>query len=106
VCPSEVSDIEREIWQRYRDRGVVVWGIVSQDTRAQASRFVRQMGLTFPVLFDANATVLDRFGRLRHSFSTIYPQDWIVGVDGKVSYVNAGYEPDEMRAVLEAELLR
>ena len=104
MCPSEVSDIEREIWQRYRDRGVVVWGIASQDDRAQVLRFRDQMGATFPILLDENAEVLNRYGRLRHSFGTLYPQDWIVGKDGKVAYVNPGYELDEMTAILEEEL--
>ena len=30
-----------------------------------------------------------------------YPQDWIVGPDGTILYVNNGFEPDEMRFVLE-----
>ena len=30
----------------------------------------------------------------------------VIGVDGKVAYVNSGYEPDEMMAVLEAELAK
>lgn len=106
MCPSEVSDIEQEIWQAYRDRGVVVWGIASQDDRAQVQAFKSQMGLTFPVLFDGSGAVLDQYGRLRHGFGTIYPQDYIVGIDGKVAYVNAGYAPDEMVQVIEAELAR
>ena len=106
MCPSEVSDIERQIWQRFAADGVVVWGIASQDDRDRASRFREQLGLTFPILFDGDGSVLDRYGALRHSFGTVYPQDWIVGRDGKVAYVNAGYEPDEIVAIIEAELAR
>lgn len=106
MCPSEVSDIEREIWARYQDRGVQVWGIASQDERPRLLRFKAQMGLTFPILFDERTEVLNRYGNLRHSFDTIYPQDWIVGVDGRVAYVNPGYDPEAMRAVIEAELAR
>jgi len=36
--------------------------------------------------------------------SAAYPQDWIVGVDGKIAYANNAFEPDEMRAVIEREL--
>jgi len=106
VCPSEVSDVEAQIWQEYQSRGVVVWGIASQDERARVSRFKAQLGLTFPILYDDRGQVLNRYGRLRHSFGTVYPQDWIVGVDGKVAYVNPGYEPDEITAILDAELAR
>lgn len=64
------------------------------------------MGVTFPVLFDQGGTVQSQYGRLRHSFGTVYPQDWIVGIDGTVVYVNPGYEPDEMVATIEAELAK
>lgn len=106
MCPSEVSDIEREIWQNYRDRGVRVWGIASQDERDRVLRFKAQMGLTFPILFDQGTEVLNRYGNLPHSFDTIYPQDWVVGVDGRVAYAHPGYDPEALAAVIEAELAR
>lgn len=85
---------------------MVVWGIASQDERARVVRFTAQMGLTFPVLFDEDSEVLNRYGSLPHSFDTIYPQDWVVGVDGRVAYVNPGYDPEGLTALLEAELAR
>lgn len=106
MCPSEVSDVERQVWQRYRDQGVVVWGIASQDRREAVVRFQQQMGLTFPILFDEGSVVLNRFGNLRHSFDTVYPQDWVVGIDGRVAYASPGYRPEEMRAVIDAQLAR
>lgn len=62
--------------------------------------------MTFPILFDQGGQVHNRYGALRHSFGTVYPQDWIVGIDGQVAYVNPGYEADELEAVLDAELAR
>ena len=62
------------------------------------------MGLTFPILFDGGGLVHGSYGELRHEFGTRYPQDWIIGVDGTLLYVNTAYEPDEMTAVIEAEL--
>ena len=35
-----------------------------------------------------------------------FPQDWIIGSDGRVAYVNNAYEPDEMIDVIERELVR
>jgi hypothetical protein len=36
--------------------------------------------------------------------SAAFPQDWIVGPDGRIVYENNGFEPDEMRYVLEQTL--
>ena len=36
--------------------------------------------------------------------SAAFPQDWIVGPDGRILYSNNGFEPDEMRFVLDQAL--
>ena len=43
---------------------------------------------------------------LRAANNRIYPQDWIIGVDGTVVHVNTVYEPEEMKAILEIELAK
>jgi len=35
---------------------------------------------------------------------TIYPQDWIIGADGRVVYANSGYEPETMVTLVEEQL--
>ena len=35
-----------------------------------------------------------------------YPQDWVIGADGRVAYVNTAYEADEIRAIVEEELAK
>ena len=106
MCPSEVSDIESTLWQTYQARGVVVWGIGSQDEFSTLEGFAKQMGLTFPVLWDDGAVVKAEYDPGKVPTNSAYPQDWIVGVDGTIAYVNTTYEPDEMFAILEAELAK
>ena len=60
--------------------------------------------LSFPILIDEGGEVMGRYNQLAAFESTVFPQDWIVGKDGKVAYVNPGYELDEMTAILEEEL--
>ena len=50
------------------------------------------MGLTYPILFDEGGLVHDQYnpGDIPTS---LYPQDWIIGADGRVRYVNTIYDP-------------
>jgi peroxiredoxin len=66
--------------------------------------FTEQMGLTYPVLFDEDGAVLAKYDAGKSSTNSVYPQDWIIGVDGTVRYVNRNYEPIEMMAIIDAEL--
>ena len=36
--------------------------------------------------------------------SAAYPQDWVIGSDGTVVYMNNGFELDAMLAAIEAQL--
>ena len=104
MCPSEVSDVQSTLWQHYQDKGVIVWGIGSQDAYDSLVLFADQMGITFPILFDDGAVVQADYNPGKGPTNSVYPQDWIIGADGTVVYVNTVYDPDEMYAVLDAEL--
>ncbi len=74
------------------------------DDGATLRSFVADLGLTYPILWDEGGAVYQDYGVLRDVPFAIFPQDWIVGSDGRVAYVNNAYEPDEMVHVIEREL--
>lgn len=55
-CKREAPDLE-SFWRRYRSHGVVVLGVDSGDTRSSARRFLRAHGVTYPIVFDHDATL-------------------------------------------------
>ena len=68
--------------------------------------FTELMGLTYPVLHDEAGELLVVYDPGKPPTNSAYPQDYIVGVDGTVVYVNTKYEPDEMIDVIEEELTK
>ncbi len=84
---------------------MVVWGIGSEDELDDLATYAEQMGLSFPVLYDEGSVVQDQYNPGSVPTNSVYPQDWIIGADGTVKYVNTVYDPEEMMAVLDAELL-
>ena len=83
---------------------MVVWGIASQEPRETVQRFVDQYGITFPVLLDETGRVNSDYAQSVPFPSGAYPQDWVIGPDGLVKYVNNGFELDAMQSGLDAEL--
>jgi peroxiredoxin len=101
---SEVSDIDQTIWEEYKDQGLVVWGIGPDDDFETLVNYQAQYGITFPILFDELGAVHELYNQQRAFQGTIYPDEWIIGADGKVVYLSAGYDYAEMKAVVEEEL--
>jgi cytochrome c biogenesis protein CcmG, thiol:disulfide interchange protein DsbE len=54
-CREEAPVLEAA-WKRYRDDGVRFLGVNVQDTEGDARRFVRDYGITYPVVRDAERT--------------------------------------------------
>jgi len=56
-CKREAPTLEK-FWQQVKGKGVVVLGVdTGPDARSDGRKFVAAHGITYPVVFDANATV-------------------------------------------------
>lgn len=71
-CRVEMPEIER-VWQAYKDKGLVVLGVDTtfQDSEQDAIAFVRELNLTFPILFDRTGGTSNRY-QLRALPSTFF----------------------------------
>jgi len=60
VCGEEAPIIER-IWTRYRPLGIEVLGVHVEDTEADARRFLKNVGATYPAGMDPRRQIANRF---------------------------------------------
>lgn len=60
-CREEAPMLER-VWREFEDDGLVMLGIATQDTVEAAREFVKEEGLTYPMVWDPGA---DLFKELR-----------------------------------------
>ena len=98
--------MEQGVWQKYKDQGVVVWGIASDDYYDSVVFYTEQLGLSFPVLFDEGGVVNTSYNSGPKFTNSRFPQDWVIGVDGTVVYVSNQYDPEVMTHVIEQELAK
>lgn len=84
-CRAEMAALNN-VYARYRESGLVVLGVnaTSQDDEAAARAFVKQEGLTFPIVFDRDGST-GRTYRI-HSLPTSY----FIGRDGVIREVIIG----------------
>ena len=82
---------------------MVVWGIASADSEGDLRTFVAQYGITFPILID-NQGVHLQYAQQTAFPTAAYPQDWVIGADGTVVYLNNGFELEAMLSAIASEL--
>ncbi len=76
-CKEETPRLQKA-WERWRGEGVVVVGIDAQDFRADAKRFMKRFGVTYPVVYDGKGSLLGRYG------VTGFPETFFVSRDGRL----------------------
>jgi peroxiredoxin len=82
-CRDESPALE-SFHRRYRDRGFSVLGIDTQDLSGDGQAFVREFGLTYPHLRDADGAAAEDYG------TTGVPESFLVDPEGKVRLVRRG----------------
>lgn len=78
-----------------------MWGVASADPPRDLHDYADTLGLTFPILLDEGGVVHADYAMASAFPSAAYPQDWVIGPDGRIAYANNAFEPDEIRLVLD-----
>ena len=110
-----MPDIEERLWQKYRDKGLVVVGVnpggrggvrgaASTDDIGGVQRFTEKLGVTFRVGLEQTGSYLAFAENFRGA--NPFPVDVIVDRHGKVAYVAREYDPAAMEIVIERLLAR
>ena len=60
-CRDEAPVLQKT-YERYRDRGLVVLGVDVNDFRADARRFMKKYGITYPVAYDGKGSTVGKWG--------------------------------------------
>ena len=83
ACWNEAPRLEAA-WRRYKDRGVMLVGIVYQDTEGNARDFIQKHGKTYPNGMDSNSRIAIEYG--------VYgvPETFFIDREGKIAYKHIG----------------
>ncbi len=87
-CKEELPVLQK-LYARYASRGLVVVGVNIDNDLKSARRFVKKLGLTFPVVHDAAKRVVKQYAPPK------MPSSYILGRDGKVHHIQEGFRASE-----------
>lgn len=75
--------IEKEIWLRFRDKGLKVFAIGVKENGEQASFWTSQHGLTYPVGIDPEGAIYKNFGTGSVPYHVIIDRDFRITHSGE-----------------------
>ncbi len=100
-CRAEAPHLEKDIWQAYKDKGVVVLGVATwahDNPTKRAQEFAKEFKLTFPVLVDADNKVAEQYK------VDGVPTTFIIDKEGVVREVIVGADVERLKKAVESLL--
>ncbi|NOZ52063.1 MAG: TlpA family protein disulfide reductase [Gammaproteobacteria bacterium] len=85
-CREEMP-VLNELYLKYRDAGFTLWAINVEQNLVKAKRWLREVPVTFPVLFDDSNNVSKRYN------VDAMPSTYLIDRDGNLRYLYQSYEP-------------
>jgi peroxiredoxin len=85
-----------EMQAKYGAKGLQIVGINLDSKRADADKFLAEVPASFVVAFDAQGDTPKRYGVKG------MPTSVLIGADGKVIQMHAGFREDERKALEDA----
>ncbi|MFT3740602.1 MAG: redoxin domain-containing protein [Breznakibacter sp.] len=96
VCRKEMPHIEQQIWQAYKDKGLVVVGIDRDEPLETLKTFAQQTGITYPLALDPNADIFGLYADKKAGVT----RNVLIDKDGKIVFLTRLFNPGEFDALV------
>ena len=93
-CNAELPHVEKELWQTFRGRGLVVLAIAREEGADKLRPFASKLGLTFPLLPDQDRKIFNLFA------TSYIPRLYVIGADGRIKFQSVGFDEGEFRTAV------
>ena len=97
VCREEMPHLEKDIWKKYRDKGLVFAGIDLKEPAEKVVKFAKSMKITYPLTLDTSGSKFYSFAAPGAGVT----RNILIGRDGKIVYLTRLYNKEEFEGLKE-----
>lgn len=102
VCRQEMPHLEREVWQTYKDKGLLLIGIDRDEPLDKVKAFAEQMKVTYPMALDPGADIFGLFADKKSGVT----RNIVIDKQGNIAYLTRLYDEKEFSDMVQViELL-
>lgn len=98
VCRKEMPSIESEIWQVYKDKGLILIGVDRDEPIETLLSFAKQTGITYPLALDPKADIFGLYADKKAGVT----RNVLIDRDGKIVFMTRLYDEDEFKSLVKA----
>jgi peroxiredoxin len=97
VCRKEMPHIEQEIWQAYKDKGLLVFAVDRDEPKSKALMLKEQTEITYPIGLDPGADIFGLYAGKKEGIT----RNVLINRDGKIIFLTRLYNVEEFSKLVK-----
>ena len=97
VCRQEMPHLEKDVWQAYKDKGVVLIGVDRDEPLETVLKFQADIGTTYPLALDPGANIFGLFADKNAGVT----RNVVIDQDGRIVFLTRLFEEKEYQEMLK-----
>ena len=98
VCREEMPHLEKDVWQSYKDKGLILIGVDRDEPLTKVLAFQKDMSISYPFALDPGADIFARFANKKSGVT----RNVVIDRDGRIAYLTRLYDQQEFAAMVKA----
>jgi len=98
VCREEMPHLEKDVWQAFKNKGLVLIGVDRDEPLAKVQKFHTDMQISYPLALDPGADIFGRFADKKSGVT----RNVVIDKTGKIVYLTRLYDKEEFASMLKA----
>jgi peroxiredoxin len=97
VCRKEMPHIEKEIWQPYKNQGLIVVGIDRDEPLETVKKFSDETGISYPLALDPKAEIFKLYAEEKAGVT----RNVLIDREGKIVFLTRLFNEEEFSALVD-----
>lgn len=98
VCREEMPHLEKDIWQAYKGKDVVLIGVDRDEPLAVVQKFHKDMKISYPLALDPGAAIFQKFADKKAGVT----RNVVIDRSGNIQYLTRLYDKEEFAGLIKA----
>ena len=94
-CMQEMPHLQKDIFQKFKDKNFVMVAIGREHNDAELKEFRRKREFTIPIAADPERKIYGHFA------TQYIPRNYVIAADGKIAFQSVGYNEPEFKKMLD-----
>jgi peroxiredoxin len=97
VCRQEMPHLQKDIWEAYKDQGLVLIGVDRDEPLQKVQKFHQDMKITYNLALDPGADIFGKFANKKSGVT----RNVVIDRDGRIVYLTRLYDKQEFASMVK-----